>query len=149
MKIAFLFLTVAGIFHEKYWADFLKGYETHYSMYIHSKNGVPENSLFKKYELNTTVPTSWAHTLKAELLLLKIALSDPENQMFILVSESTLPLQSFQHIYDTLEKTKKSCFVYMRNPHQDPDDICYASRNLHEISEEHRYKNTQWIGLVA
>jgi len=146
-KIAFLFLTITNIYHESYWRDFLDGHTAEHSMYIHASEGVPEDSPFKKYELPYTIPTTHYHTMKAQIALLKEALRDPDNQKFIFSSESTIPLQSFKHVYSEVMDTHKSIFKYFPNPHQDPENKHYATRSLEKLPQEYRYKSSQWIIL--
>lgn len=147
LKIAFLFLTISGINHEDHWKDFFKNNEKRYSIYIHSKKPFPNDSIFKKNELSNKVSTKWGHLIKAEVALLKEALNDPDNQKFIFCSESTLPLQDFNKIYNHVFSSQNSIFPYFVNPHQNPKDRCYKKRNLNLIPKKFRYKNPQWIIL--
>ena len=155
IKIALLFLTVTGIHHETYWQDFLKGYEEQYSLSIHSKEGVPDSSPFKPHELNTSLPTDWTNTMRAQIALLKEALKDPDNEKFIFLSESTIPLQDFPTIYEKVTYTYKSIFPFCHNPHLDAtrDGTFWHYHNfqprahLHPIPPRLQYKNPQWIIL--
>ncbi|HRN78019.1 MAG TPA: beta-1,6-N-acetylglucosaminyltransferase [Candidatus Dependentiae bacterium] len=147
MKIALLFLTIANIYHEPYWKQFLQGNESNYSIYIHAKEGISADSFFKPYELPSTVPTTWANTMKAQILLLKQALQDPLNEKFIFLSESTLPLRSFQQIYSIIMATDTSIFNYVPNPHQHIQNHLYNRRSLKDIPAEFRYKCSQWVIL--
>lgn len=147
LKIAFLFLTITHVYHEEYWKDFLRNHEDHYSIYVHSKKEMPDHSYFKPYEMRLRVPTTWANTMKAQVAVLQEALKDPDNQKFIFVSESTIPLQDFDTIYERVMATDKSIFFYRINPYQDPESPFYNSRNLNKIAKEFRYKNAQWVVL--
>jgi hypothetical protein len=147
MKIALLFLTIANVYHEPYWKQFLQGNENNYSIYIHAKEGVSPDSFFKPYELYSTVPTSWANTMKAQVLLLKKALQDPLNEKFIFLSESTLPLRPFQQIYSTVMSTDTSIFNYVPNPHQHAQNHLYNRRSLKDIPAKFRFKCSQWVIL--
>jgi len=147
VKIALLFLTINDVYHADYWQDFLAGHENQYSIYVHAKNGVPSDSFFKPFELSTTVPTTWANSMRGEIRLLQEALKDRNNKKFIMLSETTIPLSDFDDVYNTVLATSKSIFVYHVNPHQYPNNACYKKRNLLLIPEPFRYKNSQWVIL--
>lgn len=147
-KIAFLFLTLSNLNHEQYWHDFFAGHEEKISIYAHAKDGVNQNSLLHNHTI-ATVPTTWANTMHAQRELLKAALANPENQRFIFVSESTIPLVSFEKVYTTLFETEKSIFPHKDNPHVNQNDPVFYNprRNLHPIPEHMQKKGSQWIIL--
>ena len=148
MKIAFLFLVITTLCHEDYWRDFFKEQdENRYSIYIHSKMGVPEDSPYKQHELPFRVATTWSHTMKAQIAMLREALKDPENAKFLFLSDSTIPLQCFDLTYNQMMSTDQSMFSYEPNPHQYPNNPAYRLRNLNRIPKKYRYKNFQWIVL--
>lgn len=148
-KVAFLFLTISGIFHEEYWRDFFRGHEQQYSLHVHAKEDVPAHSWFKQFQMHYKVENSWARTMKAQIALLNEALQDLDNQIFIFCSHNTLPLQSFDFIYDEVTTLGKSIFAYEQNPHADKNRSCYqAHRDLQPISADKQYKNSQWIILT-
>lgn len=149
MKIAFLFLTLAGIHHEAYWQDFFEGHEDNYSIYVHSKNGVPATSFFKQYQIKNIVPTSWRNTMKAQIVLLQEALKDPSNAKFVFLSETTIPLQSFENVYEELTKHEKSMFCFWPNPHINKSDRRWYNfrRRHHGVDRKLEYKNWQWVVL--
>ncbi len=138
-KLAFLFLTIGDIYHEPTWINFLAGHEDSYTLYIHSKQPLSKKSFFKRNEISRKVPTSWANTMQAQIELLREALKDPANEKFIFASESTLPLQSFNDIYQTLMSTPNSLFKYYRNP--------FAARSFGPLTSDMLYKNAQWVVL--
>jgi hypothetical protein len=140
MKIALLFLTIANIYHEGYWKDFLHGYEKQYSIYVHAKETLSNDSFFKPYEMSVKVPTTWFRTMKAQVAMLKEALKDPENEKFIFLSESTIPLQDFDTVFATVTATEKSIFTYFPNEYKN-------ARSLDRIPKEFRYGNSQWVVL--
>ena len=147
LKIALLFLTIADVYHVDYWKDFLKDHEDRCSIYIHSKEPLPNSSFFKPYEMETKVPTTWENTMKAQFELLKEALKDPDNAKFIFLSESTIPLQTFDVVYNKLMTTDKSIFAFVPNPHQDPYGDYNGLRILNPIPGDLQYKNSQWVVL--
>lgn len=148
LKLAFIFLTSTYVWHETYWRDFFKGHEDNYSIYVHAQHGMPEHTWFKQYTVPYTVESTWARTMVMQIAMLKEALQDPENEFFIYCSYNTLPLQSFDFIYNELTKTGQSMFWYDKNPHLNPNDPYHNSRVIAPIPEEHQYKNAQWIILT-
>jgi len=148
-KIAFLFLTITNVFHETYWRDFFSGHEQQYSIHVHVKDDISTDSWFKQFQIADKVENSWARTMKAQIALLKDALQDVDNQVFIFCSHNTIPLQSFDFIYDEVMTLKKSIFAYESNPHADKSRSCYQShRDIQPIPVEKQYKNSQWIILT-
>lgn len=151
LKIAFLFLTIAGIHHESYWQDFFRNHEDAYSIYVHSKNGVPTGSFFKPYEMRHTKITTWSNTMKAQIALLAHALEDPDNTVFIFASETTIPLQDFDYVYkEHMRSDNKSMFYFRPNTHANRSVHGYypqQHRNLQPIPTGKQYKNSQWIVL--
>ena len=133
LKIALLFLTITDVYHEDYWLDFLRGNETRYSIYVHSKKQVSEGLFFKKYEMAIKVPTEWERPMKAQVALLREALKDPKNDKFIFLSETTIPLQDFETVYERIMITNKSIFQYWPNPHLKEGPDFDPRRILHEI----------------
>jgi hypothetical protein len=94
------------------------------------------------------VENSWARTMRAQIAMLKEALRDPCNEMFIFCSQNCIPLQAFDFIYEELINSRMSTFRYEQNPHADPKRSCYeAHRDFKPIALEKQYKNSQWIIL--
>lgn len=139
MKIAFLFLIISNINHENIWLNFFNHHQEHFSLYIHSKETMPASSAFKKFEMATKVPTTWQNTMNAQIELLREALKDKDNQKFIFLSESTIPLQPFDFVYETLMSNSKSQFAYEHNYHPD--------RVWESIPTDKSLKNSQWVVL--
>lgn len=139
MKIAFLFLIISTINHEKIWLDFFNHHQDDFSIHIHSKEAMPASSSFKQFELSTKVPTTWENTMNAQIELLREALKDENNQKFIFLSESTIPLQPFEFVYETLMADKKSQFAFERNYH--------PNRVWKSIPTDKSLKNPQWVIL--
>ncbi|MBA3953856.1 hypothetical protein H0X48_00845 [Candidatus Dependentiae bacterium] len=147
MKIAFLFLTIATMYHENIWQNYFRGKESHCSIYIHSKNSLPNSSAFKQYELSSKKPTTWSNTMRAQIELIKHALKDPANSKFVFLSESTLPLCSFEDTYKTIMRHDKSEFNYFPNPHAINGSAFNPARSLKEIPKNLQMKHSQWIIL--
>lgn len=110
-KIALCFLIYDKINNEQLWYDWLKNVDTQkYTIYIHYKNNKPLK-YFEKYKLKDTIETSWGDisVVLAQILILKKALTDANNMHFIWLSQSCIPLKSFEYTYNYL-KLDKSYF---------------------------------------
>ena len=105
-KIAFLFLIYDIINHEDLWYKFFKDVlPTKFSIYIHYKYDV-KLTYFEKYKLTTCIPTKYCDIsiVHAHNLLLRKAYEDPDNYKFVNLSQSCIPLKSFNYVYDFLTK---------------------------------------------
>lgn len=112
MKIAFLFLTIGDLNQELLWREYFKGNEKKISIYCHPKEKDKVTSKwFKNYIINKNIDTSWGKTICAIVELLKEAIKDKDNEFFILVSESCIPIKSFNKFYNFLFKKKKYSFI--------------------------------------
>jgi len=112
MKISFLFLVYDRIIYEDMWSEFFNhAGESKYSIHIHYKNN---DSLgeFKKYCVPKTIETKWADIslVKAQNILLREALKDPDNERLIFVSQACIPVKTFDYIYEQLSKNENSIF---------------------------------------
>ena len=100
-KIAFCFLIYDEIIHEDIWYEFLKNMDlSKYSIYIHYKTNKPLK-YFDNFKLDYCCETKWGtHSLiHAHNLLFKKAYDDG-NYKIISLSQSCIPLKSFNYIYD-------------------------------------------------
>jgi hypothetical protein len=105
MKIAFLFLIIDVIHNDKMWREFFKkAPNEEWSIYIHQKTNV-DIGWFNEYKLKKTVYTKWGDIslVEAHNLLLETALEDANNDMFIIVSETCLPIRNFDYITKHLD----------------------------------------------
>ncbi|KAA3471603.1 RNA polymerase sigma factor for flagellar operon [Gossypium australe] len=90
-KIAFMFLTPGSLPFEKLWDMFFRGNEGRFSVYIHASKEKPVH--VSPYFLNREIhssPVTWGafSMVDAERRLLAYALKDPDNQHFVLLSDS-------------------------------------------------------------
>ena len=135
-KIAFCFLIYDKINHENLWNTFLQNIDTtKYNIYIHFKQD-KELKLFNDKKLNKTVPTEWCgeSLVEAQLLLLNEAIKDQDNEHFIFISNSCLPVKSFNYIYQKLDSDKSYFNV--------------ASSNITQFNENMpAHKASQWCIL--
>ncbi|XP_054799333.1 glycosyltransferase BC10-like isoform X2 [Prosopis cineraria] len=116
-KIAFLFLTPGTLPFEKLWHAFFQGHEGRFSVYVHASKEKPAH--VSRYFVDRDVHSesvAWGRIsmVEAEKRLLANALLDPDNQHFVLLSESCIPVRHFEFVYNYLLYTNVSfldCFV--------------------------------------
>lgn len=101
-KIAFIALTNSSFNKGELMRDFFSEYNKDlYNLYIHNKNPISDD-FFKKFELPDSykVNTEWGQygLVLATVRLLMYALQDPDNQRFVLISESHCPLYNMEKI---------------------------------------------------
>jgi len=107
-KIAFCFLIYDKINNEKIWYDWLKNVDKNkYTIYIHYKENKPLD-YFESYKLKKIIDTCWCclSIVQAQNLILKEALKDNQNLHFIWLSQSCIPLKTFDYIYNYLNENK-------------------------------------------
>ncbi|CAA0834231.1 Core-2/I-branching beta-1-6-N-acetylglucosaminyltransferase family protein [Striga hermonthica] len=115
-KIAFLFLTPGALQFERLWDKFLQGHEGRFSVYVHASKDKPVH--FSCHFINRkirSIKVTWGKfsMVDAERRLLANALKDPDNQHFVLLSDSCIPLRDFDYVYNYLMFTNVSfvdCF---------------------------------------
>jgi hypothetical protein len=144
-KIAFLFLIYDEINHEELWNNFFKGIdENKYSIYIHYKND-KKLKYFESKKLDMNLNTSYGDIsiVYAQKLLLKMAMKDENNYKFIFVSNSCIPVKSFDYVYDELIFDNKSYFDIAKQ------EACFPRCNklLNYLNRKDIYKASQWCIL--
>lgn len=105
-RVAFLFLTRAGLYCEGLWRAFFKGVPQHlYTRYAHSKDHTAAG-LLRPLQIPHRISTQWGDIslVRATMLLYEAALRDPSNRYFILVSESCVPVVDFRELYASLKR---------------------------------------------
>ena len=116
-KIAFLFLTYDNLKRPDIWNKFFgihngNGNSSNkYSIYNHAKepNKVTD-ILLKGKHIPENIETCWGcpNLVEANILMMKESLKDPLNKKFILVSDSCIPIVSFNKFYDEIMKDDKN-----------------------------------------
>jgi hypothetical protein len=105
-KIAFCFLTYDSLEMEILWRDFLNEIDaSKYSVYIHAKDPEDVNFMhFKDCVIPDHVETQYFHPslVQAQNKLLEHALKDKKNTHFVFLCGSSIPIKSFNCIYDNL-----------------------------------------------
>lgn len=119
VRVAFLFLTRAGLRAEELWADFFAEADpAHYSLYAHTKEEPPSSSLLARRRIAEAVPTEWGtiSLVRATLALLRAALADEANASFVLLSESCVPLYPFARVRAELLADGRAWLVHAPTP---------------------------------
>jgi hypothetical protein len=97
-KIAFLFLVLDNPNFPKIWDKYFRGHKDKYEIYIHPK--YPDKVTWKKRSvIKNLQETGWGFITRAYIELLKEAFKDPDNYKFVTISESCIPIQSFDDFY--------------------------------------------------
>ncbi|KAH0467030.1 hypothetical protein IEQ34_004268 [Dendrobium chrysotoxum] len=152
-KIAFLFLARAGLNLDFVWHNFFKNAQVgNFSIYVHSKPGfkldqsTTRSPFFYGRHLEDSVQVNWgeASMIEAERLLLRVALEDPANQRFVLLSDSCVPLYNFDYVYKYLMSSPKS-FV---DSFSDKKERRYNEKMAPAIPKHNWRKGSQWITLI-
>lgn len=116
-KIAFLFIARNRLPLDLVWDAFFKGdVEGRFSIYVHSRPGFVFNKVttrspfFYGRQVNNSIQVDWGEStmIQAERILLKNALMDSMNERFIFLSDSCIPLYSFNYIYTYIMSTPTS-----------------------------------------
>ena len=112
-KIAFLFLTIRDVNFPKIWDKYLSGNEDKYSIYIHPK--YPDEAKWRTDRIISNLKeTAWGFITSAYLELFKEAIKDKDNFKFITISESCVPIQSFDNLYRELTADDYSWIKIMK-----------------------------------
>ena len=112
-KIAFLFLILDNPHFPKIWNKYFKNNKDKYNIYIHPK--YPEKLTWKKKHMITNLKnTAWGFITEAYIELLKAAYLDEDNYKFVTISESCVPIQSFDNFYNEVMRDSRSWIKTMR-----------------------------------
>jgi len=112
-KIAFLFLTIDNPHFPKLWDSYFRGNKEKYTLYIHPKNR--EKVTWKnKNIIKNLQETEWGFIVHAYIELFRAAYQDPENQKFVTISESDVPIQSFSKFYDDCMSDDRSWIKFKK-----------------------------------
>ncbi|MFS7998874.1 putative glycosyl transferase, family 14 [Helianthus anomalus] len=153
MKVAFLFLVRDNLPLDFLWHNFFKNADPEkFTIYVHSKPGfvfdasTTKSVFFYNRQLENSVEVGWGKPtmIQAEKLLFKAALDDPDNHIFVLLSDSCVPLYNFSYIYTYLMSSPRS-FV---DSFIDATEERYNPEMSPDIPEEKWRKGSQWITLV-
>ncbi|MCL7038931.1 hypothetical protein MKW94_005173 [Papaver nudicaule] len=130
-----MFLIPSTLPFEKLWDMFFDGHEGRFSVYMHASRERPvHDGRFSVY-MHASREVVWGGTsmVDAERRLLGLAFQDPDNQHFVLLSDSCVPLHNFDYIeYKDFTKGSQS-FTLKRQlycrPCMDGDRNCYSDEH--------------------
>ncbi|WOL13190.1 hypothetical protein Cni_G21959 [Canna indica] len=148
-KIAFMFLTPGSLPLEKLWEKFFQGHEGRFSIYVHASKEKPSHlsHLFSGQDIRSAkVVWGKISTFEAEKRLLANALQDPDNQHFVLLSESCVPLHNFDYVYDYLMGANVSFIDSFWDPGPQGNGR-YSEYMLPEIKVKEFRKGSQWFSM--
>ncbi|KAL1210582.1 Glycosyltransferase BC10 [Cardamine amara subsp. amara] len=148
-KIAFMFLTPGTLPFERLWDRFFQGHEGKFSVYIHASKERPVH--YSRYFVNREIRSDevvWGRIsmIDAERRLLANALRDPSNQQFALLSDSCVPLRSFEYIYNYLMYSNLSYVDCFDDPGQHGSGR-HMNHMLPEIPKKDFRKGAQWFTM--
>ncbi|XVF75075.1 hypothetical protein PTKIN_Ptkin13bG0159200 [Pterospermum kingtungense] len=150
-KVAFMFLTRGPLPMLPLWERFFKGHQKYFSIYLHTPPAfhlnVSSDSPFYAREIPSQ-HVEWGTVLlaDAERRLLANALLDFENERFVLLSESCIPVYNFQTVYKYLIGSTYS-FV---ESYDDPSRYGrgrYSRKMLPHIKLYQWRKGSQWFEM--
>ncbi|XP_020234872.1 glycosyltransferase BC10 isoform X2 [Cajanus cajan] len=126
-----------------------KGHEGKFSIYVHASKEKPihVSPYFVGRDIRSE-PVVWGKIsmVEAERRLLANALLDPDNQHFVLLSESCVPVRRFEFVYNYLLLTNVSfidCYVDP-GPHGNGR---YIEHMLPEVEKKDFRKGSQWFSM--
>jgi hypothetical protein len=142
-KIAFCFLIYSKIDHIELWTEWFNNIDTaKYNIYIHYREYASLEG-FERYRMPTCIETKYADIslVHAQNKMLQYAFEhDSDNYKFVLLSQSCIPLKSFQHVYDFLTKDH---YGYLNIC---PAKQCFPNCKslLEHLPEKYISKSHQW-----
>lgn len=144
-KIAFLFLTIDNVNHPDLWKDYLSEDSQKVSIYIHPK--YPKKisvDWMKENIISNLVSTNWGYLTDAFYQLLKTAYRDNQNQHFIFVSDSCVPVCRFLKLYQFINSfPKKTSFIHFKAEIDDYD----WNKKIKKTPGYHKYSLKKHEGL--
>ncbi|KAL5699495.1 hypothetical protein ACHQM5_030388 [Ranunculus cassubicifolius] len=148
-KIAFMFLTPGTLPFEKLWDKFFRGHDERFSIYIHASREKPVHSsrFFSGRDIRSDkVVWGKISMVDAERRLLANALQDPDNQHFVLLSDSCVPLHDFDYVYNYLIDTNISFIDCFEDPGPHGSGR-YSEQMLPEVEKKDFRKGAQWFSM--
>lgn len=159
-KVAFMFLSNNGIQHDTIWESwFLSGnndkdiendFEERASIYVHATDAdslrvSPTLSPFFNERVIPAVQTEYyKNLLDAMIQVLLYAHSDPQNTHFVFISDSSIPIKTFDEVYSELVNDTTSRFCL--RPNERAHDMWGRFPTLDMPPEYHR-ESEMWSSL--
>ncbi|KAL3500661.1 hypothetical protein ACH5RR_039754 [Cinchona calisaya] len=150
-KIAFMFLTKGPLPLAPLWERFFKGHSGLYEIYVHSlpsyhADFAPTSVFYRRQVPSQVAEWGKMSICDAERRLLANALLDINNEWFVLLSESCIPLYNFSVIYHYISKSRYS-FV---GAFDDPGPFGrgrYDENMAPEVQISQWRKGSQWFQI--
>jgi len=104
-KIALCFLTYENLSQPKLWKNIIDENQDKVHIYIHNKHDFKDEEYgLDQYCIKNRTETRYGHIslVQATLQLFEEAYKNSENTFFVLLSDKTIPLYSFDFIYDRI-----------------------------------------------
>ncbi|KAJ4958351.1 hypothetical protein NE237_025462 [Protea cynaroides] len=148
-KIAFMFLTPGTLPFERLWDKFFHGHEDRFTVYVHASREKPVH--VSRYFVDSDIRSdkvAWGKIsmVDAERRLLANALQDPDNQQFVLLSDSCVPLHNFDYVYNYLMDTNISFIDCFDDPGPHGTGR-YSEHMLPEVEKKDFRKGAQWFSM--
>eukprot|EP00873_Tetraselmis_striata_P029696 jgi/Tetstr1/449960/TSEL_037014.t1 len=145
-KVAFLFLTRGKLPHERIWLKFFRQDELErHAIFVHAPadHQYKESSLWygRTIPSKSVVDVAWGEPsmVAAERVLLRYALQDPGVAKFALVSESDIPVQSFDCAHKVMTESPHSFIQSYPTPDRMPPKMKQF------MPMRHWRKGSQWF----
>lgn len=150
-KVAFMFLTPGPLPFEMLWDKFFRGNDGRFTVYVHASreqaNFVSPHFIGRNIR-SEKVDWGKISMIDAEKRLLMNALQDPDNQHFVLLSDSCVPLQPFDYVYNYLIFTNVSFIDCYDDPGPHGAGGRYTEPMLPEIEYKYFRKGSQWFTMT-
>ncbi|KAK2970513.1 hypothetical protein RJ640_001718 [Escallonia rubra] len=148
-KIAFMFLSPGTLPFERLWDMFFQGNEDRFSVYMHASKDKPVHT--SRYFIDREIRSDkvvWGKIsmVDAERRLVANALKDPDNQHFVLLSDSCIPLRDFDYVYNYLMYTNVSFVDSFTDPGPHGSGR-YSEHMLPEVEKKDFRKGAQWFTM--
>jgi hypothetical protein len=145
-KLAFLFLTNNNLKQPGIWNTFFSSHRGLFSIYNHPKeSNLVTDDLLKNNIISNLIETKWGNIslVNATINMLEEAYNDSENYKFILVSESCIPVQTFEETYKFLTRNDDTYIASYFGNNNRYDKLIDKSF----VSKENFKKQHQWMVL--
>ena len=151
MTIAFCFLTIGDLKKGDYWKSFFANVESNkYNIYINNKIKIVD-PYFQKYVIpNRYTHTKWAHIslIIATLKLFQEALKEPTNEYFVLLSDSCIPIVSFNKVEEFILSNDSNIFQNVQHTSNSKGiNQRFKNADLSYITKDVISKASQWTIL--
>lgn len=153
MKLGLLFLCKNNINQLQLWLNFFKNNYDKCNIYIHSydQDNITQDFI-KKYHIDKVLDTGWGDIYDVVRYVMNISIKNNDYKL-ILISESTIPVKSFNYIYNYLMKDDKGYLNYdMTNKYTVNMQTERYKNNCNNIKDfkenidfKHWYFNEAWI----